>query len=122
MGNPWPLAGAGTTIALHRHQLGTTDAHGNPTVTYSAPETLPVYGIAPTSTTEQATLGRDWATTSTWDIYAPPGTKISAYDRVTLPDGTEAQVLGESRIWKQTAFISALAVNGVHFVVQAKKG
>lgn len=121
MGSPRPLAGAGATITVHRHQPGTTDAHGNPTTTYST-ETLQVYGIAPTSATEQASLGRDWATTSTWEIYAPPGTQISAYDRVTLPDGTETQVLGEPRIWEQTAFISALAVNGVHFVVQAKKG
>lgn len=101
---------------------GAVDAHGNPKRIYRDPRLVPVYAIAPAGATEQAVLGRDWATTSTWDIYAPEGTLLSAYDRVILPGDIECEVLGEPRSWVQTGFPNLLQVGGVHFIVQRKAG
>lgn len=117
-----PLTGPGVTIQLHRYHKGKLDAHGNPTTSYAPPQPLQVYGIAPTASTEPDSTGRAFATTSTWDIYAPQGTNISPYDLITLPDGTQTQVLGTPRTWTQTPFLPLLPVGGVQITVQAKQG
>lgn len=116
------LLQTGQSIQVSRQILGDRDAHGNQRRTYRPPEMVQVYGIAPASATEQASLGRDWATTSTWDIYAPPGTELSAYDRVILPDGSECEVIGTPRTWSQTGFADFLQASGVHVIVQKKTG
>lgn len=116
------MLGVGQSVQVRRAVLGERDAHGNQRRTYADPEILFVYAVAPTGASEQDALGRDWATTSTWDIYAPPGTELGAYDRVVLPGGIECEVLGEPRAWTQTGFADLLQVGGVHFIVQKKAG
>lgn len=105
------MLGVGQSVQVRRAVLGERDAHGNQRRTYADPEILFVDAVVPTG-----------ATTSTWDIYAPPGTELGPYDRVTLPGGIECEVLGEPRAWTQTGFADLLQVGGVHFIVQKKAG
>lgn len=118
------LFSATIPILIEHHQLGTKDAHGNPSQGYSNPTEALVYAVAPTITQEPTTgnQGRDYATSTTWDIYAPLTAQIGPYDRITLPNGTTCEVIGNPKRWQYSPFPPWLQVDGQVITVQEKKG
>ena len=115
------LLGIGQSITVRRKQSDATDAHGNPVVTFSEPETLFVYGVAPKIATESTELGQDYSNTTSWDIYAPLDISIAPFDEITLPTGEVTEVIGKPKRWQQTALIDTLNVEGTQFVVVEKQ-
>ena len=72
-----------------------------------------VYGIAPSGSEEPEERNRSLVVTS-WDIYAPPGTRIGPRDVVRIPgvDG-DLQVKGEPAIWETNPYGTPMGNLGV---------
>lgn len=117
------LFSASVPVKVRRRVEGARDRHGNTTATWSD-ENIMVYGVAPRQQSENATTGRDFATLTGWEIYAPAGTVISAYDRVLLTVGrglVECEVVGEPAEWSFTPPLGN-HVSGVVFTVEKASG
>ena len=84
-----------------REATGERDRKNVPIYTHSEPEDVGVYSIAPTTSEEPRGDGRPNAVITGWTIFAPLGTQVSAYDRITLPDGTLTEVVGDIGRWKR---------------------
>ena len=108
-----------------RSATETRNRHGNPVYEYGAPEPVGVYSIAPATSSESSETGRPNSVVTGWTIHAPLDTQVSAYDRITLPDGTRTEVIGEVGRWERNphAVASRLLRNeGVQITVQSTKG
>lgn len=106
------------SITVKRQQLGAVDAHGNPTVTYSTPETIAVHGIAPGASAESVAAGRNVDSVA-WTVYAPAGTVIAAADVVTVA-GVDYEVNGDSLDWTRGPWPNAAA--GVVIELRRRSG
>lgn len=115
------LSPAGQTVLVESINRDATDAHGNPAPTYSPPVTVTVYGVAPRLAAEGTADGQDYTTEATWDIYAPLGTPITAFDRLTLPTGEITEVTAPPKVWDNAPLLDFLSVGGVHIVATELK-
>lgn len=114
------LIPATVSVGVKRRVQGEIDRHGNAETTFVDDSVL-AYGVAPRQREENDTLGRDFATHTVWDIYAPAGTEIGPYDRVILDDGTECNVEGKPAKWFFQPLIGH-PVEGVQFTVSEDMG
>lgn len=110
------------TIQIRRSVFGELNAHGNRKRKLAEPEPLPIYAVAPVSQEEPGGQGRRLAVATGWDIYAPPGTQVSAHDVIVLPNVGECEVIGEPEHWAQHIFPLGRDTGGVRFTVQKKQG
>ena len=94
-------------ITVKRYQSGALDAHGNPAITYSAPESIDVHGIAPGASAESVASGRNVDSVA-FTIYAPAGVVVGAKDLVTL-DGTDYEAEGDSLDWTRGPWANSAA-------------
>jgi hypothetical protein len=86
------------TLKVKRRQNGSTDAHGNPTITYAAGVDWPVHGYAPGANVEPGQANRDLSLIL-WTVYAPAGGNAPGeLDLVTL-DGADYAVEGRPADW-----------------------
>lgn len=115
------LSTIGQSITVQRIATNEIDAHGNPIKQYGEPETVQVYGVAPRTATESTDPGQDFATDTTWDIYAELDADIKEYDLVTLPTGEKTEVIGKPKRWDNAPLLDFLHVSGTHFIVSEKK-
>lgn len=106
---------------VHRRVAEGYDVHGNPQVSYADPVPVSVYGIAPRVATEDTGGGRDYTVETSWDIYAPLGVALAAFDRITLPTGETAEIIGDPKTWQGSPFASFFDVTGTHFVAVKRK-
>lgn len=98
------------------------DRHGNLVAAPDIVEDVPVWVIAPRTRDEPRTQDRPEAVSTVWDIYAPPGTHVSATDQVTLPTGEVCEVVGEIGVWEHNPHTSLRRREGVQFTVQRREG
>lgn len=96
---PWNMRHK-DTITVHRlpYQPSNPDRRGHREPAWGPPEPITGCLLAPGSSNEPTEAGRDSVTT-TATLYAPPGTTIGPRDRVTTPDGTTWDVVGEPAAW-----------------------
>jgi hypothetical protein len=85
------------TVGVHSYAATTPDAYNitHPAYTPALDQlgiSTPVYGWAVPQTTEPLTVGHDRVIVDV-QLFAPPGTPITPYDWVDLPDG-QYEVLG----------------------------
>ena len=80
-------------VEVLRWSTGGLDAHNNPIVGYAEPEPLMVYGWEVPRTAEPLRAGHDRVIVDL-SMFVPPGTEISAHDRVVIND-REFEVVGE---------------------------
>jgi hypothetical protein len=75
--------------------------------------------LAPGESTEDTTTGDQVTTRMT--VYAPPDADITATDRVTLPDGTRWQIIGDPQRFR-TPFAALIhsPVDGVCMITIEK--
>lgn len=115
------LFGPGEVIQLRRLTLSGSDSHGNPLRSYTPPEPVKVYGVAPTVATESQDPGQDFTEESSWTIYAQADVDVNPFDEVILPSGEITEVIGRPKVWRNTPFVDFLKVSGSQFVVVEKK-
>lgn len=89
-------------LGIKRYQEGVTDAHGNPVESWSAPETVDVFAVAPTSSTEPPASGRE-AVISGLSVLAPVGVLVAPRDRAVW-NGEEYSIEGELADWTTGPF------------------
>lgn len=112
---------AAVALQVIRRVTGEKDRRGNPVVSWAAPETVMVYGVASRNRDEPFEQGRNEAISTIWDVYAPLGVEISPYDRVQLPHGEQCEVVGEVGVWDHNPHVLAHHT-GVQFTVQRRQG
>lgn len=114
------------TVQVERRITGEErDRKGNPLYTFDPPTPVGVYAITPNVSTEPDEVGRPNAVVTGWTLYAPLDTRVSAYDRVTLPAGTRTEVVGEVARWEKnphTRVHRMLRNEGIAVTVEATKG
>lgn len=106
------------TIAVKRWQAGALDAHGNPAVTYSTPEPVDVFGIAPGPSAESVAAGRNIDGVEL-TAYAPAGVAVGARDIVTI-GATDYEAAGDSLDWTRGPWPNAAA--GVVIELRRRSG
>ena len=84
-------------LGIKRYQEGAEDAHGNPVEGWGSVEYVDVYSIAPTSSTEPSSTGREAVITGL-SVLAPVGTDIDAKDRAVWRD-EEYTIEGDLADW-----------------------
>lgn len=90
------------TIEVMRYIGGIEDAHGNVQETWSAPETVNVYSIAPTQQIEPFEEGRD-VVVEKKTILAPSNVHIGPHDKVRI-NTEEYKVDGGTQDWNTGPF------------------
>jgi len=89
-------------LGIKRYLEGATDAHGNPVEGWGPVEYVDVYAIAPTSSTEPFSSGREAVITGL-TVLAPPGLELSAKDRAVIGD-EEYTIEGNLADWNTGPF------------------
>lgn len=89
-------------LGIKRYQEGATDAHGNPVESWSAPETVDVFAVAPTASSEPFQAGRDAVITGL-SVLAPLGVVLDPRDRAVW-HGQEYAIEGEPADWSNGPF------------------
>lgn len=110
------LLSTGQSLTLQSLSLDSLDAHGNPVPAFADPIPVTVYGVAPRTAGQGTADGQDYTVEATWDIYAPLGTPIKAFDRLTLPTGQQVEVTAPPKVWDNAPLLNFLNVGGVHIV------
>lgn len=100
------------TVTRHPYQPDAPDRRGHNEPAWGPPQDLPGCLLAPGTSSEPAEAGRDKVLTQA-TIYAPPGTTVTALDRITTPDGTTWQVTGTPASWPPSPVIGAPDGGGV---------
>lgn len=90
------------SIGVKRYVEGVEDAHGNVNESWTEPENVLVYSIAPASLTESSDGTRD-AVISGLTVLAPPTVTVDAKDVVVI-DGDEYEVAGDMGDWNRGPF------------------
>lgn len=86
------------TLQVKRRQLGATDAHGKPAVTYAAPVDWPVHGIAPGASTMPERANRDLSLIE-WTIFAPADALVPGELDLVVLDGNDYAVAARPDDW-----------------------
>lgn len=89
------------TVGVRRYVAGQKDSHGNAEDTWAAPVPVPVYSIAPTTSSEPEP-GRSEVVEG-MTVLAPVGTLIGPQDRVLI-DGDEWETDGDLADWSRGPF------------------
>jgi hypothetical protein len=87
-----------TVLIASFDAAGSADAHGNTSGSWDEAVAVPGCLFAPGSSEEPFEAGRN-AVVSTPTVYAPPGTTVSARDRVTVR-GNDYEVIGDPGDWR----------------------
>jgi len=101
---PWRRHPYGVEVGLLRFTPGAVvDGYGEPD-TWTGPVPIPGCALAPGAVVEPFEANREGAGVS-FTLYMPPGTTVSARDRVLLPGYAEPfDVLGSGRDWGRNPF------------------
>lgn len=90
------------TVARQRYTAAGFDAHGNPVVSWSAPEDLAVYGWSRPQSSEPKLAGEQRIEVSL-EVFAPVGTVTEPPDRIEV-DGELYNVVGETEDYDHGPF------------------
>lgn len=98
------------------------DENGDYTSGWADPVSVPVYAIAPTTSTEPGDPNRTSVITG-WTVFAPIGTRIGPHDRVDLPgvDGV-CEVVGEVARWDRNPHVTTTRQRGIVATVRRVDG
>lgn len=88
------------TIQVRHWSAGSQDRYGREVGTWGPPQDLPVFGVAPTSSTEQPATGENRRADRV-TLYGPVA--VDHRDRVVI-DGQEWEVDGAAADWNQGPF------------------